>query len=63
MTRFQGVDFAQIAEDMGCLGIRVEKPGEIRGALEKALQADRPAVVEIITDPQADPAPPWAPRW
>ena len=63
MTRFQGVDFARIAEEMGCLGIRVERPGEIKGALERALQADRPAVVEIITDPQADPAPPWAPRW
>ena len=63
MTRFQEVNFARIAEEMGCFGIRVEKPGEIRGALEQALQADRPAVVEIITDPQADPAPPWAPRW
>jgi acetolactate synthase-1/2/3 large subunit len=63
MTRFRGVSFARIAEEMGCLGILVERPAEIRGALERALQADRPAVVEIITDPEADPAPPWAPRW
>jgi acetolactate synthase-1/2/3 large subunit len=63
MTRFQEVSFARIAEEMGCLGIRVERPGEIRSALERALQADRPAVVDVITDPQADPAPPWAPRW
>jgi acetolactate synthase-1/2/3 large subunit len=63
MTRFRGVSFARIAEEMGCLGIRVESPGEIRGALERALEADRPAIVEIVTDPQADPAPAWAPRW
>jgi acetolactate synthase-1/2/3 large subunit len=63
MTRFQGVSFARIAEEMGCFGIRVERPGEIRGALERAMRADRPAVVEIVTDPQADPAPAWAPRW
>ncbi len=63
MTRFRGASFARIAEEMGCLGILVERPAEIRGALERALQADRPAVVEIITDPEADPAPPWAPRW
>jgi len=63
MTRFQEVSFARIAEEMGCLGIRVERPGEIRRALERALQADRPAVVEVITDPQADPAPAWSPRW
>ena len=62
MTRFQGVDFAQITRDMGCLGIRVETPGEIRGALEKALQADGPVVVDVATDPQAGPAPPWLPQ-
>jgi len=62
MTRFREVSFAQIAQDMGCLGLRVERPGEIRAALETALQADRPSVVEVITDPQAGPAAPWAPR-
>ena len=30
---FEDVDFARVAESMGCLGIRVERPGEIRGAL------------------------------
>ena len=62
MVRFQGVDFAQIARDIGCLGIRVETPGEIRVALERALQTDGPVVVDVATDPQAGPAPPWSPR-
>jgi acetolactate synthase-1/2/3 large subunit len=47
---YNKVDFARLAQDMGALGIRVEKPGEIAGALEQALKADRPAVIDIVTD-------------
>ena len=47
---YNKVDFARIAEDMGALGIRVEKPGEIAGALERALAAGRPAVIDVVTD-------------
>jgi acetolactate synthase-1/2/3 large subunit len=35
---------------MGCLGIRVERPGDIQSALEQALAADRPAVVDVVSD-------------
>jgi acetolactate synthase-1/2/3 large subunit len=44
------VNFARIAEEMGALGIRVEKPGEIAPALERALAADRPVVIDVVTD-------------
>src|SRR5207253_6180666 len=44
------VNFARLAEDMGALGIRVEKPSEIEGAIARALAAGRPAVVDIVTD-------------
>jgi len=47
---FNQVDFARIAEDMGAIGIRVEKPGEIAGALERALKAKRPVVIDVVTD-------------
>ncbi len=46
----RSVNFSKVAESMGCFGFRVEKPGDIRGALEKALAAGRPAVVDIVTD-------------
>jgi acetolactate synthase-1/2/3 large subunit len=52
-----GTNYARVAEEMGCLGIRVEKPGEIRGALEKARTAGRPTVIDVVTDLNA--APPW----
>jgi acetolactate synthase-1/2/3 large subunit len=47
---YNKVDFARLAEGMGALGIRVEKPGEIAGALERALAAGRPAVIDVVTD-------------
>jgi acetolactate synthase-1/2/3 large subunit len=48
---FGEVDFARIAEDMGAVGIRVEEPAALEPAMEKALAADRPVVVDVRTDP------------
>jgi acetolactate synthase-1/2/3 large subunit len=58
---FEPVSFAQIAQDMGCLGIRVEHPDEIAGALRQALTAERPVVVEVITGLRYRAPEPWAP--
>jgi acetolactate synthase-1/2/3 large subunit len=50
MWTFSKVNFARLAEDMGALGIRVEQPGEIAPALARALAAQRPAVIDVVTD-------------
>ncbi len=47
------VNFARIAEEMGALGIRVEKPDEIAPALKRAFAADRPVVIDVVTDIEA----------
>ena len=47
---FNQTNFARIAEDMGAIGIRVEKPGEIALAIERACGADRPVVIDVVTD-------------
>ena len=62
LYRFEKVSFAQIARDIGCVGIRVEKPEEIAPAIQQALRADAPAVVEVMTDFSARVPPPWAPK-
>jgi acetolactate synthase-1/2/3 large subunit len=54
-------NLARVAEDLGCFGIRVERPDQIRGALDKALAADRPAVVEVVSDIEAMAKRAWAP--
>ena len=55
LFQFRDVDFGRMAEEMGCLALRVEKPGDIQPALRKALAADRPVLVEVITDIRCDP--------
>jgi len=44
------VNFARIAEDMGAIGMRVEKPGELGPAIDKALTLDRPVIIDVVTD-------------
>jgi acetolactate synthase-1/2/3 large subunit len=50
---YRMVDFARIANDIGALGIRVEKPQEFAPALEKALASGRPALIDVATDIEA----------
>ena len=47
---FSKMNFAALAENMGALGIRVEHASELPGALAKALAANRPAVIDVVTD-------------
>jgi len=47
---YNPMNFAKLAEDMGALGIRVERAGDIALALERALAADRPAVIDVVSD-------------
>jgi pyruvate dehydrogenase (quinone) len=51
-------DFARLAEAAGILGLRVEKPEELRPALMKALQHDGPALVDVIVNRQELSIPP-----
>ena len=50
---YNPMNFAKLAEDMGALGIRVERPGDIAPALQQALAAKRPAVIDVATDIEA----------
>lgn len=61
LYRFGDVDYARIAEEMGCHGIRVERPEEISGAIREALETNKPVVVEVVTDIQCRAPAPWTP--
>jgi pyruvate dehydrogenase (quinone) len=50
--------FARYAEMLGLKGIRVDDPEQVRPAWEEALAADRPVLLEAITDPNMPPLPP-----
>ncbi|MBN2518822.1 MAG: biosynthetic-type acetolactate synthase large subunit [Candidatus Altiarchaeota archaeon] len=43
-------DFEKIAEAYGAWGKKIEKPGEIKEAIEEAIKSGKPAIVDIIID-------------
>jgi acetolactate synthase-1/2/3 large subunit len=49
------VDHAAIARACDCHGERVASPTEIRPALERAIASGRPALIDLMTDPDAHP--------
>jgi acetolactate synthase I/II/III large subunit len=44
------INFAKVAEAFGATGIRVERPAELKGAIERASVADRLVVIDVATD-------------
>jgi acetolactate synthase-1/2/3 large subunit len=50
---YNAMNFARLAEDMGALGIRVERASDIAPALKRALAANRPAVIDVVSDIEA----------
>ncbi|MET8725146.1 pyruvate dehydrogenase [Streptomyces misionensis] len=57
-TGYPHTDFAAIATAAGARGIRVEKPARVREALREAFAHDGPALVDVVTDPNALALPP-----
>ena len=57
----RSVNFAQVADAMGCVGFRVERPADIRPTLDKALAAGKPAIVEVLSDAGIRAKRGWAP--
>src|SRR4051794_17823955 len=49
---------ARYAQRVGLEGIRVDSPDQVGDAWDEAFAADRPCVLEAITDPEVPPLPP-----
>ena len=57
-TDHDHVDFAAIARAAGFHAVRVEKPVDLRAALRSVLDHDGPALLDVVTDPDALEMPP-----
>ena len=51
-TDLYDYNFADFAEHSGGIGIKVTEPNELEAAVDKALKATKPAIVDIDTDPR-----------
>jgi pyruvate dehydrogenase (quinone) len=50
--------YAEYARSLGLDGVRVDRPEKVGSAWDLALAADRPFVLEAVTDPNVPPLPP-----
>ena len=53
-TNLANPSYAKLAEDMGALGITVERPQDVKEAVATALAAQRPVVIDAIIDGAAE---------
>lgn len=49
-TELQDTDFSRLAEAIGLLGLRAEKPEQVKPMLIKALEHQGPALVDIAVN-------------
>jgi acetolactate synthase-1/2/3 large subunit len=61
LARFGPTNFAEVARGFGVRGVRVEEPGMLGEALRRALAADEPVLVDVVTDIEPRAPEPWAP--
>jgi tartronate-semialdehyde synthase len=55
MPENQGmIDYVKVAEGFACYGERVFDPANLPAALERAIKSGKPAVIDIVCDPNAD---------
>jgi pyruvate dehydrogenase (quinone) len=52
------VPYGKFAELLGLKGLRIEDPEQISAALQEVLNADRPAVLDVVVDPNVPILPP-----
>ncbi len=50
--------YAHYAESLGLMGIKIDSPDQVADAWERALNADRPVLLEAFTDAEVPPLPP-----
>ncbi|HET8737824.1 MAG TPA: thiamine pyrophosphate-requiring protein [Pricia sp.] len=50
--------YAEYGEMLGLKGIKIDKPDDIDRSFKDAFSADRPVVIDVLTDPDVPPIPP-----
>jgi pyruvate dehydrogenase (quinone) len=52
-TDLKNPNFAKLAEAIGIMGVRIENPADVTSGIKKALQHSGPALIDVVTDPNA----------
>ena len=57
--QFNDIDFSKLAVSMGCHGIQVKTPDELKAALKTSLAVNKPVVIDVVSDIEGVPPPVW----
>jgi pyruvate dehydrogenase (quinone) len=52
-TDLKNPNFAKVAEAIGMMGVRIENPADLASGFKKALEHKGPALIDVVTDPNA----------
>jgi pyruvate dehydrogenase (quinone) len=52
-TDLKNPNFAKLAEAIGMMGVRIENPADLTSGFKKALAHPGPALIDVVTDPNA----------
>ena len=52
-TEYPEPNFAGIAQAMGCKGLKIENPDDLKPALKAAIDSDRPALIDVAMSKEA----------
>jgi pyruvate dehydrogenase (quinone) len=52
-TDLKNPNFAKLAEAVGMMGVRIENPADVTSGFKKALEHKGPALIDVVTDPNA----------
>jgi acetolactate synthase-1/2/3 large subunit len=48
-SEFSDMNFAKIAQAIGCRGYRIEQPGQLEKRLAEVIEGDEPTVLDVVT--------------
>jgi pyruvate dehydrogenase (quinone) len=58
LTDLKNPNFAKLAEAIGIMGVRIEDPDDVSSGIRRALEHPGPALIDVVTDPNAISKPP-----
>jgi acetolactate synthase-1/2/3 large subunit len=62
LWQFETINFAELAQSLGCVGIRVTDPNLLEETLKHAFTLGKPVVIDVVSDVQAFAKKAWTPK-
>ena len=62
LWQFETINFAELAQSLGCVGIRITDPNQLEETLQHAFTLNKPVVIDVASDVNAFAKKAWTPK-